>query len=65
MATATTVFWGLSAFYLFFAAVTIARRDFAMPDGTRHPRTVQFLAALGYGAIWPVIALLDGPPAEE
>lgn len=65
VATTATVFWGLLAFYLFFAAVTIARRSFEAPRDARNPRMVQFLAALGYGAIWPVIALLDGPPAEE
>ncbi|HZH26229.1 MAG TPA: hypothetical protein VEY95_03510 [Azospirillaceae bacterium] len=54
-------FWGLLAFYLFFAAVAVWRRPFRTPS--RGPRAIAVvcMAALGYGAIWPVVALMEGP----
>lgn len=56
----TSAFWALLSFYLFFAAVAVFRRPFAVEAGGPRGAAVVCLAALGYAAIWPVVALVEG-----
>ena len=53
-------FWALLSFYLFFAAVAVFRRPFVRDETGPRGAAVVCLAALGYGAIWPVVAIIEG-----
>ena len=56
----TSAFWALLSFYLFFAAVAVFRRPFAFEGRGARGVAVVCLAALGYAAIWPVVAIVEG-----
>jgi hypothetical protein len=59
-----SAFWALLSFYLLFAAVAVFRRPFAVEARGLRAVAVVCLAALGYAAIWPVVALVEGSETE-